>query len=206
MFSNAANRPGIATLLHRPQQRPSGGNYFTSAPASCSLTNVYRNSLEDTCRPPGTATRGDRCAFLTFPVVSVEVGQVLPPAQDSPAPLPARREGVIGGVRGSHLFPLEQRRTVALWRRGSKSGTCPLSRLTTRARTHTQTHTGITCMSVTQTKEWFHILISRLHSVNNNNLFYIQHLLKVSLLSALTTDAGVIITKVIHTLGNAVGK
>lgn len=32
MFSITAKRPGIAVLLHRPQQRPSGGNYSTDVP------------------------------------------------------------------------------------------------------------------------------------------------------------------------------
>jgi len=69
----------------------------------------------------------------------VEVGWALPPAPDSPTR--GGREGVIGGVQGSHLFPLEQRRTVALWRRGPEAGTCPLSTLQPSTHTHTHTHT-----------------------------------------------------------------
>lgn len=88
MFSIAANCSNIATLLHRPQQRPSGGNYFTNAPANRRPPNLYGNRFKNTHSRPGTATRGDRCVFPTFPEVAVELGWVLPPALASPSPRP----------------------------------------------------------------------------------------------------------------------
>lgn len=74
---------------------------------------------ENARRPTDTASCGHRCVFLTFPVASVEVGLgpasglwTLPPRTEAGRERGEGR-GVIGGVRGSHLFPLEQRRTVA---------------------------------------------------------------------------------------------
>lgn len=73
-----------ATLLHRPQQGPSCGNNFAKASASRCPSNLSGDRFKNTCRRPGTATRGDRCVFPTFPEVAGELGWVLPPALESP--------------------------------------------------------------------------------------------------------------------------
>lgn len=67
MLSIAANRPSAGTL-HSPQQRPSGDNSSSSAPAHRSPAKIHRNSFKNTCRNTETATCGDRCVFPTFPV------------------------------------------------------------------------------------------------------------------------------------------
>lgn len=52
--------------------------------------NDHRDSFKRACRAADTATcwerEGGRCVFPTFPVVSVEVGRVLPPCPGLPAP------------------------------------------------------------------------------------------------------------------------
>lgn len=74
---NAVSPPSTAAKWRQlPHQRS----------ANCCPANIHRNSLNNTCRTPETATCGARCVFPTFPVVSVEVGWVLPPALDPPLP------------------------------------------------------------------------------------------------------------------------
>ena len=124
MFSITAKRPGIAVLLHRPQQRPSGGNYSTGDPVSEKKKKITLTALKT-----HVGHQEQRHAVPdVFPDFSRgECGSWLGPASCPGLSLSARREGVIGRVRGPHLFPLEQRRTVAPRRRGSESGTCPPS-------------------------------------------------------------------------------
>ncbi|KAK5930405.1 hypothetical protein CgunFtcFv8_026641 [Champsocephalus gunnari] len=82
MLSIAANRPSAGTL-HSPQQRPSGDNSSSSAPAHRSPAKIHRNSFKNTCR--NSDMRGQMC-FHDFSCVRVEVGWVLPG-------LPPRTEG-----------------------------------------------------------------------------------------------------------------
>lgn len=100
--------------------------------------NAFQNPRKPACVRAETAPQDDRRVFLTFPAVNAWKDKLYRPCLPAPDSPPAARGGVIGGVRGTHLFPLERRRTVVAWRRDSDSGICPhlLSSLHMHARTH----------------------------------------------------------------------
>lgn len=138
VLHGAARRPPPAQQRSSAaSEQPRVGQKFSGAPVS--RAPAGKEQLRKRGRRSATHGR----VFLTFPGLSVEVGGVHPASGSGLTPTAARREGLIGGVRGSHLFPLEQGRTAARRRSGSASGTCPLpppslSSLLTHVHKHTE--------------------------------------------------------------------
>lgn len=137
MFSIAAKRPD-ATTPPSTAATTSPALRETAGPLTVTATALTTHAGRHKQRHAGT----DVFSRLFLWRVWKFVGSCLR-FRTPPTPPPSWRKGVIGGVRGSRLFPLEQRRAVAMRRSGWNARTCPLHPTTCPPpclHTHTHTH------------------------------------------------------------------